>query len=139
MSLDTWKQQYLTDNQAGSMKEAAGDALTATRHSIHKWIGLQRGRLKEHAVHHHQYMIVDDVTDTKLSIDFATCALCSYASDASGAVTCSRCPLYTLLGKECDDEDSAYSVWCADGNALLMIQDLLTVEAAIKKMRNIVD
>lgn len=131
MSLATWKEEYV-----GDVDRVAGDAIAATKHSIHKWMGLRPEALASHAVRKVGYGIAERSPDTDvLRLDFNTCALCKYSMDAVGEVNCDGCPYTTHFGCSCEDSPrSPYPTWYATDDPEPMIVALnVVLEELLKK------
>ncbi len=101
MSLETWKKEFYPI----PAEKATRTWITATEHSLRKWIGRTAANLGKHEVHVSavgNISITDDFSGDCFPFDCDSCALCQKA------VYCKGCPLYKYLGMRCDDDRAPY-------------------------------
>lgn len=138
MSIKTWKAEFYST----PIEEAAsGTAAVAIQHSLTKWKGLTKENLKKHRVkvvdscivgqrYFDHYSAPDSVV-----LNDETCSLCEKyyrLDDPNGS--CSRCPLYKVVGAGCGEiYDDPYSVFVDDGDPAPMIKALSKALKAAKK------
>lgn len=120
MSESTWLAEYYPV----PAWQAAGDSITAIRHSLKKWEGLTQISLASHGL---EYPPID--------IDASTCALCKF-TDAIARGGCEGCPLYELLGDvDCSEDGAPYQEYDDSGDPTPMIDALrntLDIEEATR-------
>lgn len=104
MSVDSWKKEFYKKPANKTKKSEAAE------HSLAKWRGFKKKNLRKHNVEMdaRAAIIRDDYTDfAATSAD--SCALCHHYFDASAeANTCRDCPLYAILGRNCNAEYIAF-------------------------------
>ena len=119
MSLETWREAFYP-KPAYECSESE-----ALAHSIQKWVGLQKANLRKHGLTREPW---DNVVDPKdggsaFGVNSGSCALCHYY--LAGPPLCSTCPLYKLLGEECDaGSSSPYQHWDSTGDTRPMLRAL---------------
>ena len=120
MSLQTWKDEFYPV----PAEEASGDAVTALKHSLHKWSGLTESNLAKHGVKIvKRYVIEAAPIIERFGFFDNTCALCLYVENLKGRLDCDACPLVEAGHDECDYDDSAYTAFMrGDGGRAMRAQ-----------------
>lgn len=110
MTLQTWKDEFYPIDVYTVSKE------NAVAHSLQKWIGLRQENLDRHGVRFNKTLLGVEIEDGRevLGIDWRSCALCVHHFRPFRLETrCFSCPLFNVLGSECDDgDDSPFRVFC---------------------------
>lgn len=119
MSFETWKEEFYPIPAKEVLPEQA------VAHSLKKWQGLLSENLTKHNVRIGQHYCSNYVTDDKdprwaLSINGDSCALCATR-------TCWQCEIFKETDETCNDEDSAYAVFCNTSDPRPMVKLLETI------------
>lgn len=124
MSLKTWKAEFypVAPKKSMTTKEAI-------EHSLAKWIGLRKKNLKKHGitVGFFRDAMFDDSSAKGFEINGSTCALCKKFYNHDAENECEKCPLFSVLGKACDDgdnDDSPFYLWMLEKKPEPMIKAL---------------
>lgn len=131
MSLTTWKKQFYPKKPSSRMSW-----ITATEHSLKKWMGALPGNVKKHGVEYKSHHIVHKKQyNLRMSFSYLTCALCvkSMSIKIKDHIYCSVCPLQKMLGRSCDEYGVASIYEQSTNNPTAMI---LTLQKLLKKLKN---
>lgn len=122
MTIETWKEQAysITAKQAAELSEKE-----CAQHSLNKWECLRPEILKKHGMTKKIYTyeilkkhgikeyidtyskyIRDINTNERFNIDGSTCSLCEKYHEE---LDCSKCPIFKMKGRSCDEEYQAFT------------------------------
>ncbi len=99
MSIKSWKLEFYPK----PADEAIGSPLEAAHHSLLKWQGLLPDNREKHSLTLEEGDLVGEET---FSIGRNNCALCELTEQANAfnIDACIYCPMFTVLGKTCDED-----------------------------------